>query len=76
MTVVAHNTAVSSALILASRDPSISNIVEGITGLGPCFNIDVLNSFIPQKDLASIEAIYGYMANVGIKSAFGPNHLE
>lgn len=76
VTIVAHSTAVNSALVLASKEPAISNKVAGILGVGPCLNVNVDDWFFAERDISSVQAIYNFMAQLGITNLFGVDHAE
>lgn len=76
VTVVPHSSAVNSAIIAAAQVPGLSTKVGSVVGLAPCLQLNLDNLFVPLRDLASIEAVYSFLASVKITNLFGPNHLD
>jgi len=62
VTLIPHSDSVNASLIAASRITGLNNKVGGITGLGPCVQLDLDTLFLPFKDTASIKAVYDFMA--------------
>ena len=62
VTLIPHSDSVNASLIAAKSTTGLSNKVNGITGMGPCIQLDLDTLFLPFKDTASITAVYNFMA--------------
>lgn len=76
VTLVAHNSAVNSALVAASRIKDLSDTVGKIVGLGPCLQFNIETHFLSERDIASADAVQNFINSLGIVYLFGPNHDE
>lgn len=77
VTVVTHSTGANQILV-AAQDPStgLDIKVGQILTIAPCLNINILDFWLPLKDLASVQAFYTAMAEFGITNLFGPDSME
>ena len=60
VTLVTHSTAANASLVgLSDPESVLSQKVGSVVNLAPCLGINVNNFWMTERDLPSIEALYG-----------------